>query len=165
MPKPSFDGYNQRQVVTPRNGTASIISKHDKAEIMLLYERGKDIESAGFVDGHDRLFFNPIGLDQKAKECDVVWTSGIGKGVSYWDVTKTRLAHAPAILLLTAALANGQGRLCDRESKSFLLESAPNDLFEALLDRITESDRTIVRKLAFFLRNQLHPKCYTSVII
>jgi len=161
MPTPSFDSRKQRRVLTPRNNTASVNSEKDGAELILIHNGNSRIESGGFVGGVNRLMFTSSVLDQAAEVRDVVWTTGIEKGVSYWDVTKTRFADAPPILLLIAALSNGQGQLAGGEPKGFLFDNAPNDLYMALIEKVGSRDRIRIRELATFLRNKMHPNCYS----
>jgi WD40 repeat protein len=162
IPTPSFDNLKLRRIVTPRNNFATILSEKVGFELMVIEDKKTGIESAGFVNGINRLFFEPNYIDQESESRDTVWTTGRGKGVSYWDVTKTRCLEFRPILLLTASLANGQGRLTGGEPNSFLLDDVPTDLFTALMDKLSENDQKTVHILAIFLRNRLHTNCYTN---
>lgn len=162
IPTPSLDSFKRRRVVTPRNNSATIHSERDGTELMKINIGNSRIESGGFIGGVNRVMFSANDLGREAHGRDIVWTTSVGEGVSYWDVTKTRHVNVPPIWLLIAALSNGLGYLAGNEAKSFLLENVPDDLHKALMEMVDESDHSKIEELAIFLRGKMHPGCYSN---
>lgn len=65
-------------------------------------------------------------------------------------------------VLLAAALDCGVGRRSEGEKRDLLMQDAPDDLFEALMQRMTPEQRARVPEASRLLREPLHPNCYLT---
>jgi WD40 repeat protein len=74
--------------------------------------------------------FSPNGLH--------VATASADGTARIWRVERTLAALAPVNLGLAASLTNGRGARTDGDRADPLMQSAPDDLFAALMDKLTD---------------------------
>lgn len=79
-----------------------------------------------------------------------------------WDVGWTNAIAGKGVKGLIAALAHGLGRPSKREAEDLLMQDAPPDLFETMMESLTAEDRADVSELSRLLRQDKHPNCYLS---
>ncbi len=89
-----------------------------------------------------------------------------------WEVSRTEVIARKRAVVLTAALARGIGWRSAAEAADFLMQDAPDDLYEAararLLDPRTYPAEEIARRERLLeqtiadLNAPLHPNCYLS---
>ncbi len=131
----------------------------------LLHKTGRLI---AVLKGHERevlsASFSPDG--------GRIVTASADKTARLWDVSRTEVIARERAVVLTAALARGIGWRSASEQADFLMQDAPDDLYEAararLLDprtypagEIARRERLLERTIAD-LNAPLHPNCYLS---
>jgi len=77
-----------------------------------------------------------------------------------FDVSRTAALTGDPAEVLAASLANGRGVKTESECADLLMQAAPNDLYGALLSRLSVEKREVVARRAEILARALHPKCY-----
>jgi WD40 repeat protein len=78
-----------------------------------------------------------------------------------WDVGSTAVSASSEIIeALTASLANGRGLKSENERSDLLMQTAPEDMYSALLARLTPTQRAKVERCATAFARSRHPKCY-----
>jgi WD40 repeat protein len=77
-----------------------------------------------------------------------------------WDVSRTAALCGPPAEILAASLSDGRGRRTAREREDSLMQSAPADLYDALMQRLSPQQQASVAQRATLLRRPLHENCY-----
>jgi WD40 repeat protein len=77
-----------------------------------------------------------------------------------WDVARTIALVGDPAEFLAASLTKGRGLKTENEQADLLMQAAPDNLYEALTDRLTPTQRENVARRAEILARLLHPSCY-----
>jgi len=64
--------------------------------------------------------------------------------------------------ILAASMTKGRGRRTAKERTDALMQSAPDDLYEALMSRLTPEQQQNAMQRAEVLSRPLHPNCYRA---
>jgi WD40 repeat protein len=82
------------------------------------------------------------------------------EAVHVWDVSRWAAYEGDRAVLLTAALGCGVGKRTVAERNELLLQDAPDDLYKAMMQRLSAEQRARVPEVLRRLRAPLHPNCY-----
>lgn len=77
-----------------------------------------------------------------------------------WDVARSSVLVGPLSVILAANLMPGQGKRSYSERDDLLMQTAPDDVCTALLERLSEPQRSDAAHRAEVLARGLHPLCY-----
>jgi WD40 repeat protein len=128
----------------------------------------------GSVDGTARLWDPQTGAELAAlrgHENPVTCVAFSGDGmraitgsqdgtIRIWDVSRWAAFDGDRAVYLAAALDCGVGVLSLSERAELLMQDAPQDLFAAMMERMTPAQRARVPDVSRRLRAPLHPNCY-----
>ena len=77
-----------------------------------------------------------------------------------WDITRAPALAGGLAQLLAASLGGGVGHRSRAEAQDLLMQSAPDDLLEALTGSMTDNEQDDIRRRRGILSIPLHPGCY-----
>jgi WD40 repeat protein len=104
-----------------------------------------------------------LELVEFSPEGDLVLMVGFDRGRvvrMLWDVSRTVALVGDPIEVIAASLTNGRGARTESERADLLMQAAPDDLYAALMGRLTTAQRESVARRAEILARPMHPDCY-----
>lgn len=113
---------------------------------------GREIACLGGED-----YADSVSFDSSAERIVVAYRGGTALVA---DVARTTALTGNLVEILAASLANGRGMKTESERADLLMQAAPDDLYEALMERLTPEQRENVARRAEILARPLHPNCY-----
>ncbi|MGD9724722.1 MAG: toll/interleukin-1 receptor domain-containing protein [Pirellulales bacterium] len=120
-----------------------------------------DVEEADFdvlISGTTNMRKKPVVKDARLLPGGKLLTASNVAGLALWDVSRLNaFASAPATTL-AGALANGVG--VNRARDDLLMREAPNNLYEALVERLAPDVRAAVQRAHSLLRAPISEECY-----
>jgi WD40 repeat protein len=144
--KTAFSADGRRIVTSSRD---HIIRVWDAASGRQIAEVGKHENAVGVA-------FSPDG------KLILTWGGTGGDGAVFWDVSRTLALWGDPIEVLAASLTNGRGQRSAAEREDLLMQAAPDDLYTALLGRLTSQQRQSVALRADALLRPQHINRYKA---
>ena len=171
------------RVVTAHNDcTVRIWSALEGTEIAVLRGHGHIVQSARYSrDGarivtacigdntvriwdakHGREIMALTGYEVGIAAFSPDGTRVVSLGARLWDVSRTEALCGDVAEILAASLGNGRGVRTKAERADLLMQAAPDDLYEALMARLTPAQRENVARRLEMLSRPRHANCYRA---
>jgi WD40 repeat protein len=144
-------GNGAHTVAFSADGKRAATSSPDGARVFDAMS-GHELASFEVGDSINSVAFSPDGRYLLAASAD--------KTARVWDVSRTAALCGDVAEVLAASLTSGRGLRSESERADLLMQSAPDDLYEALMARLTPEQRENVARRAEILARPLHPNCY-----
>jgi WD40 repeat protein len=147
-------------------GTGGLAFSRDRGRIVGT-TRGSGGAGAAIWDAHTGALIaelpvrgvNDVALSSDGKVLAVAADDSI---VRIFDVERTSALAGSSAVVVAASLASGRGQRSRSEREDLLMQAAPDDLFAAIYDHLSDEEREDVRAKAMALAQSRDARCYLS---